>query len=592
MLSFSLPHRQSLDLCFVLDISGSMAMSFPNDSDRRSKLEVAVSCLKSILPQLSSRDRVAIVTFNLGQEVVHHLSAATKKNQKLILKKVDSICARGGTDLSRGLEQGFKTLHSASPASQDSVAGRSKRVLFMTDMQSGQYDEDRVILLGKNALSGKISYSGSSRKNNPVSPEAMFFSIIGIGVDLSVSTLRQVTAIPGARYISASGAEEFTSIVSKEFLYDVSPIAFNIRINLPHNMQFSGVFGASELSDVAPGSSSVTISSEFANPLREDGNTTGGVLLMRLQEKGEELCPQRRSPRTKKRLHSAVDSSSSPESKNEQRSNCIRVTWVDRAGVEQSVNSDIALDLPPLREGATSSENCDRGLRKAVALRQYVSCLEAYALKETDKDDEATTPPREVMDTLCGLLTPGLLALPSLDGLPGPIPPSVLRAHKYATLFGRLRPHLLGELDACGDMSLMSNNQNILQTVDQVVELESVEITTHLKDLRAKLSGAAFEHALGDSASCPKSFLCPITMELMRDPCIAVDGHSYERKAIEEWFHSKSSSPVTNLPIASTALVENYNLRSAIDQYVTSLQAKESGNSGDSSSSSAQSSSA
>lgn len=44
----------------------------------------------------------------------------------------------------------------------------------------------------------------------------------------------------------------------------------------------------------------------------------------------------------------------------------------------------------------------------------------------------------------------------------------------------------------------------------------------------------------------PDHFKCPITYELMKDPVIASDGHSYERKAIEEWFQKNDRSPLTN----------------------------------------------
>jgi hypothetical protein len=38
------------------------------------------------------------------------------------------------------------------------------------------------------------------------------------------------------------------------------------------------------------------------------------------------------------------------------------------------------------------------------------------------------------------------------------------------------------------------------------------------------------------SGSFPNEFFCPITLELMRDPVLAKDGHTYERKAIKDWF--------------------------------------------------------
>jgi hypothetical protein len=38
----------------------------------------------------------------------------------------------------------------------------------------------------------------------------------------------------------------------------------------------------------------------------------------------------------------------------------------------------------------------------------------------------------------------------------------------------------------------------------------------------------------------PDEYLCPITGEMMSDPVIALDGHSYERSAIEKWFKTSS----------------------------------------------------
>ena len=36
------------------------------------------------------------------------------------------------------------------------------------------------------------------------------------------------------------------------------------------------------------------------------------------------------------------------------------------------------------------------------------------------------------------------------------------------------------------------------------------------------------------SAAPPDCFLCPITREMLRDPVITADGHTYEREAIEK----------------------------------------------------------
>ncbi|CAN0290841.1 unnamed protein product, partial [Discosporangium mesarthrocarpum] len=59
-------------------------------------------------------------------------------------------------------------------------------------------------------------------------------------------------------------------------------------------------------------------------------------------------------------------------------------------------------------------------------------------------------------------------------------------------------------------------------------------------------------------------FLCPITRELMRDPVIAADGHTYDREAIEMWLRNHDSSPKTGQPMDHRFVVANHNLKRLI----------------------------
>jgi TPR repeat protein len=70
------------------------------------------------------------------------------------------------------------------------------------------------------------------------------------------------------------------------------------------------------------------------------------------------------------------------------------------------------------------------------------------------------------------------------------------------------------------------------------------------------------------SGPSPSTFLCPISHEIMSEPVVAVDGHSYEKSAIEQWFATgKRSSPMTNKAMASTALTPNRLLKSQISEW-------------------------
>lgn len=71
-----------------------------------------------------------------------------------------------------------------------------------------------------------------------------------------------------------------------------------------------------------------------------------------------------------------------------------------------------------------------------------------------------------------------------------------------------------------------------------------------------------------DTEQPPHEFLCPINQDIMEDPVVAQDGHSYERQAIEDWFERCGGvnvrSPMTNLPVELPMLWENRNLKSQI----------------------------
>ena len=69
-----------------------------------------------------------------------------------------------------------------------------------------------------------------------------------------------------------------------------------------------------------------------------------------------------------------------------------------------------------------------------------------------------------------------------------------------------------------------------------------------------------------DEDDAPEEFLCPISMEVMQDPVIAADGHTYERRAIEAWFSRARTSPVTNEPLEHLHLIPAHTIRSLIQR--------------------------
>lgn len=55
--------------------------------------------------------------------------------------------------------------------------------------------------------------------------------------------------------------------------------------------------------------------------------------------------------------------------------------------------------------------------------------------------------------------------------------------------------------------------------------------------------------------------------ELLHDPVVAADGHTYERQHITEWLQKSSTSPMTNERMEHKHLIPNRVLREVMDAY-------------------------
>lgn len=71
-----------------------------------------------------------------------------------------------------------------------------------------------------------------------------------------------------------------------------------------------------------------------------------------------------------------------------------------------------------------------------------------------------------------------------------------------------------------------------------------------------------------DDEDRPHEHLCPISLVVMTDPVFTSDGHTYERKAIEQYFSlGRNISPMTGLPLPSQLLTPNIALRNIIQDW-------------------------
>ncbi|XP_061358552.1 U-box domain-containing protein 11-like [Gastrolobium bilobum] len=96
-------------------------------------------------------------------------------------------------------------------------------------------------------------------------------------------------------------------------------------------------------------------------------------------------------------------------------------------------------------------------------------------------------------------------------------------------------------------------------SLSNVTDPESQEISERKSQPQVKKPGAIV---------IPEDFLCPISLELMRDPVIVATGQTYERSYIQRWIDcGNATCPKTQQKLQHLTLTPNYVLRSLITQW-------------------------
>ena len=103
--------------------------------------------------------------------------------------------------------------------------------------------------------------------------------------------------------------------------------------------------------------------------------------------------------------------------------------------------------------------------------------------------------------------------------------------------------------------------------------LASTPLTSKSYELNTPVARKSYEPVLTPNENhtmqepydeIPLEYLCPIRIEVFKDPVVLEDGYTYERDALEDWLRTHTTSPMTGAPLQNKNVFPNHILRQLI----------------------------
>ncbi|WP_121820956.1 vWA domain-containing protein [Halostella salina] len=336
--------RKTLNLVVVLDISGSMSSPFDRyyydrfgnrheveEYTERPKMDVATDVIASMTDHLGGEDRFGMVLFNGDSHVAKPVREVRRTDMDAIRDHIRELKAGGGTNLSAGADAGTDLLAEYADADQTEY---ETRMVYLTDAMPNR---------GTTAEDGLVDVAAENATRN------VYTTFVGMGVDFNTELVDALTAVSGANYYSVRSADQFEERLDEEFEYMVTPLVFDLSLELDADgYAVEAVYGSSAAEDASE--SLVRANTLFPSPT-DGGRTRGGVILVKVRRTGSD--PE-------------LSLSASYETRTGQRRERTRTVRFPDRGPETFDNT---------------------GIRKAVLLARYADLMRSWMVDERTGED-------------------------------------------------------------------------------------------------------------------------------------------------------------------------------------------------------------
>ncbi len=200
-----------LNICFVLDVSGSMAGYY--------RLERLKTALAGLISKLQPDATMSIVTFESAMHIV--LAPQKVGNDKAkITALINGLNAGGGTNMLEALKQGYEfVLRNHIPKGNNSV-------ILLTD----GYDENEVAVLAD----AQKPYNSK-----------IVCTTIGVGADYNYALLKQLASNGRGMMHFVGEADDFNALFSSKLMSLLKPLATDVTLEIEYNKRivFKHIYG-------------------------------------------------------------------------------------------------------------------------------------------------------------------------------------------------------------------------------------------------------------------------------------------------------------------------------------------------------------
>lgn len=210
--------RQPVHLLFLIDTSGSM--------EEQNKLVNVKKSMSFILPLLTERDQISLVTFDDNAKSYITRSAVTPENKQALEYKIQQIRTDGSTNLSAGL----LTANGIFEQGRAEAAERKQGLIVLTDGHAnvGIRDETQLLELVRTQLLAK----------NP----GLSLTTVAYGADHNADLLSKMSIEGGGSYNIVKNLEDVASVFGEILGGLLSISAQMVEVNFPPDMEVETVY--------------------------------------------------------------------------------------------------------------------------------------------------------------------------------------------------------------------------------------------------------------------------------------------------------------------------------------------------------------